>query len=110
MDDREQCETAEKVGESRVDGARLLAASEHSEVERLVRRLDELERVVILRTVDDCATIGEAASMLRISERTLYYRLEEYRSRPPARCRRAIIWNRRTPVPTPPAHTAPTRR
>lgn len=41
--------------------------------------LDELERVAILRTVDSSSTVAEAAEILGISERTLYYRLRKYR-------------------------------
>lgn len=41
--------------------------------------LDELERIAILRTVEHTETIAEAARILGIAERTLYYRLDEYR-------------------------------
>lgn len=41
--------------------------------------LEELERIAILRTVESAETIKEAADILGISERTLYYRLEKYR-------------------------------
>ncbi len=41
--------------------------------------LDELERIAILRTVDSTETVAEAAEILGVSERTLYYRLKEYR-------------------------------
>jgi two-component system response regulator HydG len=52
--------------------------SEEADLPLVGRSLEELERTAILQTCDSVSTVKQAAELLGVSERTVYYRKKEY--------------------------------